>query len=47
LEKESYQNLVFNAVVKSDGGVLVFASGDLDKGKFIELFKKTFYKLDF
>jgi len=43
LEKENYQNMVFNAVVKGDGAVLVFASGDLDKGKFIELFKKTFY----
>jgi len=35
------------AVVKGDGAVLVFTAGDLDKGKFIELFKKTFYKLGF
>lgn len=47
LEKEGYQNVVFNAVLKGDGAVLVFTSGDLDKGKFSEGFKKTFYKLDF
>jgi hypothetical protein len=47
LEKEGYQNLVFNAVVNGDAVVLVFTSGDLDKGKFIEGIKKTFYQLDF
>ena len=44
-EKEKYQNLVFNALVSVDRDVLVFASGDLDGGKFIDLFKKTFYQL--
>jgi hypothetical protein len=45
LEKENYQNFVFNGVVSGDGAVVVFTSGDLDKGKFIDLFKKTFYQL--
>ena len=42
---EGYQNVVFNAIVKGDGAVLVFTSGDLDKGKYVDLFKKTFYSI--
>jgi hypothetical protein len=44
---KGYQNVVFNAVVKGDGAVLVFTSGDLDKGKYVDLFKRTFYTLTF
>jgi hypothetical protein len=45
--QENYQNFVFNAVVNGDGAILVFTCGDLEKGKFIDLFKKTFYQLKF
>jgi len=47
LDKPSYQNLVFNGVIQGDGAVLLFTSGDLDRGKFIELFKRTFFQLRF
>jgi hypothetical protein len=47
LDKQNYQNVVFNAVAKDASSVLVFTAGDLDKGKFIEGFKKTLYELDF
>jgi hypothetical protein len=47
MEKRGYQNLVFNAIEQLDGAVVIFTSGDLDKGKYIDLFKKTFYTLRF
>jgi hypothetical protein len=38
-----YKNLVFNAIVMKENTAVVFVSGDLDKGKYLESFKKTFY----
>jgi len=38
-----YLNLVFNAVVMKGNTAIVFTSGDLNKGKYLENFKKTFY----
>ena len=35
-----YKNLVFNAVVMKENTAIVFTSGDLDKGKYLENFKK-------
>jgi hypothetical protein len=46
-QKKNYKNLVFNGVMSGDHGLLVFTSDDLEKGKFIDLFKKTFYQLNF
>jgi len=40
-----YQNLVFDAFYIKDKTAVLFVSGDLDKGKHIENFKKTFYGL--
>jgi hypothetical protein len=47
IKSRGYQNLVFNAVVQLDSSVLVFTSGDLDKGMYIEKMKKTFFKFTF
>lgn len=44
-EAENYENRVFNGIVELNDGVLVFTSGDLDKGKYIDSFMKTFYSL--
>ncbi|WP_276505070.1 hypothetical protein [Terrimonas pollutisoli] len=38
-----YKNLVFDAVIMKDNTAIIFVSGDLDKGKYLENFKKTFY----
>ena len=39
----AYKNLVFNAVVMKENTAVIFVSGDLSKGKYLESFKKTFY----
>jgi hypothetical protein len=39
----SYQNLVFNAVVMKGTDAVIFVSGDLDKGKYLDGIKKTFF----
>jgi hypothetical protein len=44
-EKTNYKNFVFNAYVIKDNTLIVFASGDLDKGIYIDKFKKTFYSI--
>jgi hypothetical protein len=44
-EKTNYKNFVFNAYVIKDNTLIVFASGDLDKGIYIDKFKKTFYSM--
>jgi hypothetical protein len=38
-----YKNLVFNAVIMKENSAVIFVSGDLDKGKYLENFKKTFF----
>ena len=43
--KNNYKNIVFNAFVIKDKTVILFVSGDLDNGKYIEPFKKTFYSI--
>jgi len=38
-----YKNMVFDAFYIKDNTALLFVSGDLNNGKYIESFKKTFY----
>ena len=38
-----YKNLIFYAFYIKDGTALLFISGDLDNGKYIESFKRTFF----
>jgi hypothetical protein len=42
-KKTDYKNLVFNAVIMKENTAIIFVSGDLDKGKYLDNFKKTFY----
>jgi len=42
-DKNNYRNAVFNAFVIKDKTLILFVSGDLDKGEYIDKFKKTFY----
>jgi hypothetical protein len=39
-------NLVFNAFVIKNGTAILFTSGDLDYGKYIDKFRKTFYTIN-
>ena len=41
----NYKNVVFNAFVIKDGTLILFTSGDLDKGKYFDKFRKTFYSI--
>jgi hypothetical protein len=41
--KENYKNLVFNAFVIKEKTLILFTSGDLDKGKYFDKFRQTFY----
>lgn len=43
--KASYKNSVFNAFVIKDKTVILFTGGDLENGKYIDRFKKTFYAI--
>jgi hypothetical protein len=43
--KENYQNIVYNAFVIKDKTLILFVSGDLDRGKYLDKFKKTFYSI--
>jgi hypothetical protein len=45
LKEEGYSNLVYNALYVKENTATLFVSGDLDKGKYAELFKKTFYAI--
>jgi hypothetical protein len=38
-----YKNLVFDAFYIKENTILLFISGDLNNGKYIENFKRTFY----
>ena len=42
-DKANYKNSVFNAFVIKEGTLVLFTGGDLDNGKYIDKFKKTFY----
>lgn len=44
-EKESYKNSVFNAFVIKNKTLILFTSGDLDKGKYFDQFRRTFYSI--
>ena len=44
-EKENYKNLVYNAFVIKDKTLILFVSGDLSNGLYIDKFKKTFYSI--
>lgn len=41
----NYKNIVFNAFVIKDNTLVLFTSGDLDKGIYIDKFKQTFYSI--
>ncbi len=41
--KNNYRNEVFNSFVIKEKTLILFVSGDLDNGKYIDKFKKTFY----
>jgi len=41
----NYKNFVFDAIIMKDNTAIIFVSGDLDNGKYIEKFKKTFYSI--
>src|SRR5947209_2971931 len=43
--KNNYKNFVFNAFVIKDNTLILFTSGDLDNGQYIDQFKKTFYSI--
>jgi hypothetical protein len=45
LEKDNYKNLVYNAFVIKDKTLILFVSGDLNNGLYIDKFKKTFYSI--
>lgn len=47
LKEENYENRIYNGYYVKDNTIIIFTSGDLDKGKYVEAFKKTFYGLKF
>ena len=42
-DANNYKNSVFNSFVIKDKTLILFVSGDLDNGKYIDKFKRTFY----
>jgi hypothetical protein len=42
---EKYENRVFNGMIELQDSIVVFTSGDLDKGKYMVSFIKTFFSL--
>lgn len=42
---DNFKNLLFNGCFLKGDTVVLFTSGDLDGGKYTELFKRTFYTL--
>ena len=44
-DKANYKNIVFNAFIIKDTTLILFMSGDLDNGKYLDKFKKTFYSI--
>ena len=45
LEGTGYKNLVFDAFIMKDNDAIVFVSGDLNNGIYIDKFKRTFYAI--
>lgn len=43
--KANYKNSVFNAFVIKGDTLILFTGGDLDNGKYIDKFKRTFYSI--
>ena len=43
--KINYKNYVFNSFVIKDKTLILFTSGDLDNGQYINKFRKTFYNI--
>jgi len=43
--KTNYKNSVFNSFVIKDETLILFTGGDLDNGKYIDKFRKTFYSI--
>lgn len=41
----NYKNIVFNAFVIKENTLILFTSGDLDKGIYTDKFKQTFYSV--
>jgi len=45
LDEEGYHSIYFNAIVVKDEIIIFFASADVDRGKYYEKFKKTFFSI--
>ena len=45
LDEEGYHSIYFNAIVVKDETIIFFASADVDRGKYYEKFKKTFFSI--
>ncbi|MBK7095645.1 MAG: hypothetical protein IPH57_11550 [Saprospiraceae bacterium] len=43
----NYKSFIFNAYLSKDNTIVFFFSGDIDNGKYIEKFKRTFYSIKF
>ena len=43
--ESNYKNYVFNSYVIKDKTLILFTSGDLDNGLYIDKFRKTFYSI--
>ena len=43
----NYKNMVFHGFIIKDNTGILFISGDLDNGKYIEGFRKTFFAVKF
>ncbi|MGC4102148.1 hypothetical protein [Ferruginibacter sp.] len=44
-KSNNYKNMIFNSFVIKDDTMIIFVSGDLDDGKYIEKFKRTFFSI--
>lgn len=45
LSEENYKNFVFNGYVIKNGTLIIFTSGDLNKGMYTEKFRRTFHSI--
>ncbi|GAB4092820.1 hypothetical protein [Flaviaesturariibacter terrae] len=45
IKEEGYFNFVFNGILVTKNVATIFTSGDLNNGKYTDLFKKTFYAI--
>jgi hypothetical protein len=44
-KQTNYHNFVFDAGFQTASGIVLFSANDLENGKFMDRFKKTFYTL--